>query len=551
MSNASLRFALLALCLSACTSPPVVDAGRDSGTAPTDVVPADVIANDSRADATRCTSDTDCSDGVFCNGIEHCSPADPAANANGCAAAATRSPCTTGQTCEETARRCVTPCADADNDGHTAAECGGDDCDDTDATRFPGRAETCDPTHDEDCDTLTFGFRDNDHDGYGDARCCNAGSMGAPGCGNDCDDSNANVHPNQPESCNTLDDNCNGMIDDGITRTLYVDADTDGYGAAAGATPVMGCTDPPGFVPNNNDCDDVHPTAHPGGAEVCDSAAIDEDCNGAANEGCTCITGASQLCCSSRGSQRCVTGTWGACSITAIVEVCNGVDDDCDGVVDNGVTATIYTDIDRDGYGTGAGRIGCAGTPDTATVAGDCNDTPGPGNNVHPGAAEACNHIDDNCDGAVDEGVQRLLYVDLDRDGYTSVRNRAMACISDPGTSMTPGDDCFDSSTNPNAANAHPGQTAYFRTPYQTYCATIGCISFDTWDYDCIGGSTPPPRGSTSCNGFLCSRPPFECGGGGYLDVTVGCGRPTMYVPCGACNACAAQAMQTVPLACR
>src|SRR6185295_249927 len=108
-------------------------------------------------------------------------------------------------------------CRDDDSDGHRAASCGGDDCDDADPNRYPGATEVCDAAdHDEDCDSSTCGFRDSDADGYGDSACCNAGGSG-PICGDDCNDANTNVHPSQTETCNGVDDNCDGLLDEGVT----------------------------------------------------------------------------------------------------------------------------------------------------------------------------------------------------------------------------------------------------------------------------------------------------------------------------------------------
>ncbi|HTQ46887.1 MAG TPA: hypothetical protein VMI75_29235 [Polyangiaceae bacterium] len=83
---------------------------------------------------------------------------------------------------------------DADGDGHKRIACGGDDCDDTDASRYPGNVEVCDPSnHDEDCDPSTYGHRDDDGDGEVSWNCCNVASDSRAYCGLDCDDSNAAI----------------------------------------------------------------------------------------------------------------------------------------------------------------------------------------------------------------------------------------------------------------------------------------------------------------------------------------------------------------------
>src|SRR5689334_22504031 len=147
--------------------------------------------------AARCATDVDCDDGLFCNGPERCVPTSSSADARGCVVTAS-SPCLVLQMCNEAMRRCVTDCAspDADSDGHRAMECGGDDCDDTDPLRYPGNTEVCDPLdHDEDCDSATFGNRDQDRDTFSDETCCNVDATGAHVCGTDCADLAASVHP--------------------------------------------------------------------------------------------------------------------------------------------------------------------------------------------------------------------------------------------------------------------------------------------------------------------------------------------------------------------
>src|SRR5688572_12716027 len=121
---------------------------------------------------------------------------------------------------------CTTGGADIDGDGHDAPECAGDDCDDHDANRFPGNSEVCDTkNHDEDCDPQTFGYRDGDGDGFPDASCCNDGN-----CGWDCDDARRSVHSIATETCNKVDDDCDGWVDEAVQATVFFDSDKDLYG---------------------------------------------------------------------------------------------------------------------------------------------------------------------------------------------------------------------------------------------------------------------------------------------------------------------------------
>ncbi len=117
----------------------------------------------------QCTSDAECDDGRFCNGPERCDADRIGANANGCVI--TRPPCN-GLVCFEESDSCAVECVDLDIDGVTAVHCGGSDCDDADANRYPGNPEICDDRgHDEDCDPATVGWKDDDGDGFISASC--------------------------------------------------------------------------------------------------------------------------------------------------------------------------------------------------------------------------------------------------------------------------------------------------------------------------------------------------------------------------------------------
>lgn len=167
---------------------------------------------------TTCRYNTDCDDGLFCNGVELCMPSTAGADARGCVRRG-NGPCP-GVLCLEETKRCAAPdprcdkTPDRDGDGHRAYECGGTDCDDDDPERYPGRPEVCDAAgHDEDCDPRTVGNKDDDHDGFVDAACKNVvrlipstkGRYLAPPSvaattyvfygGTDCDDNDAHFGP--------------------------------------------------------------------------------------------------------------------------------------------------------------------------------------------------------------------------------------------------------------------------------------------------------------------------------------------------------------------
>ncbi|MBO6935691.1 MAG: putative metal-binding motif-containing protein [Deltaproteobacteria bacterium] len=389
-----------------------------------------------------CVTDTDCSDEIFCNGAERCLPLDPTADSRGCAPSPER-PCLTGQTCDEVADRCITDCEtnrDADGDGVDSTDCGGDDCDDSRADRFPGNTEICDAAGvDEDCDPDTIGERDADGDGVTSAECCNGDD-----CGLDCDDAAAAIRPGVPELCDGFDNDCNGDVDDllGGTDTWYVDADGDGYGNEAMS--VMACDPGDGILHSAvaGDCDDGDRDVGPGATETCND--VDDDCDGSVDEGLE-RTLYRDLDGDGFGDpgmpvdDRCGPGdgvvdddtdcddTNRNVSPDGIDDGCDGVDNDCDGSVDEepGVVPTWYPDMDDDGYGTLAGAM-MQCVPDLAghvRLMGDCDDDPATGAATYPGAPELCDRRDNDCSGNFPGGGTGGIdeREDADDDGHTAV----------------------------------------------------------------------------------------------------------------------------------
>ncbi|MEO0325643.1 MAG: putative metal-binding motif-containing protein [Myxococcota bacterium] len=351
-----------------------------------------------------CRSDADCDDALFCTGEEACDPADAAADSRGCVPGPR--PCPEG--CDEARETCTEPCPDRDGDGAADLACGGTDCDDADRRRAPGLTEICDPDDvDEDCDPRTFGVRDLDGDGEPDAACCNGTN-----CGTDCDDTRASVSPLLPEVCDTLDNDCNGSVDEGVRQSLYPDEDGDGFGAM-GATPSLGCFVVSGVATNDGDCDDGNAAINPAALELCTAARVDENCDGVIDPEalCTCTPGVDPPRSCNRpgrcagGVEACVTtpgggGAWGDCSVDPAPEVCNGEDDDCNELIDDAAGFACA-------LGAAEDCTTATGLPGTRTCRSDCS-------GFDPcEAPEECNGGDDDADGETDEGFGCRLGLDV------------------------------------------------------------------------------------------------------------------------------------------
>lgn len=129
-------------------------------------------------------------------------------------------------------------------------------------------------------------YADADGDGFGNAGVMLTACTQPEGYvidNTDCDDANVAIHPASSETCNNLDDDCNGQVDEGILLTFYADADGDDFGDEL--ITLSACSKPTGYVIDNTDCNDESSDVYPGAVEICFNG-IDENCNGQIDEDC-------------------------------------------------------------------------------------------------------------------------------------------------------------------------------------------------------------------------------------------------------------------------
>jgi|GEM_PF-1920874 len=318
------------------------------------------------------------------------------------------------------------------------------------------------------------------------------------------------VQPSE-ETCNFEDDDCDGQIDEDLVLANCSVPGLDGPCAEG----TQQCQN--GQVVCAQQVFSV--------AEVCDLE--DNDCDGTVDEGCTCTDGQTAPCdendvgeCQS-GTRTCNAGEWGPCegSITPSAEVCDGLDNNCDGEVDNG----------NPGGGASCERtegddlFGPCLTGVTACVQGAvvCEQ-------VTFANAELCDNKDNDCDGEVDEGIPTPSCVtglsgvcDI---GTTGCVDGVVTCPPDTPPSSDDNcnqldDDCngvADDAANP-PCQCTPGdiQPCGPENP-QGECkqGTRTCQSNGTWDEECEGAVYPEPE--------VCNNKDLDCDGDPY-NVTQSC----------------------------
>jgi hypothetical protein len=190
------------------------------------------------------------------------------------------------------------------------------------------------------CAGITF-YRDYDNDGVGSVASgliqdC-AVPKGYSATAGDCDDNDERRNPLKPEICNSIDDNCDGQINEGLANaTTWPDMDNDGYGAVNGVSET-GCVVSL-RASNNTDCDDNAAAVNPNAKENCNLK--DDNCNGKIDEGArpTCGVGWCFRASPSCNPADCTPGV-------KANERCNGLDEDCNGVIDDGQNLCNGSDI--------------------------------------------------------------------------------------------------------------------------------------------------------------------------------------------------------------
>ena len=296
-------------------------------------------------------------------------------------------------------------CADA---GEGQSFDSGGDCNEADAAINPGATEVLGDGIDQNCDGGEICYADADADGYRegsgtvvrsiDADCTDTGEAAATAAGGDCNDTDAAINPAATEVIgDSIDEDCDRQ------EICYADADNDGFRPDDGATVVStdrDCLDrgEAGADDVTGDCNDASGRYFPGAREADCTNPNDYNCDGSVGYADADLDGYAAC-------RECDDGV--AAVNPGAAEVCNGIDDDCDGDVDpprSTDASTWYRDSDGDGYTAQGGSITSCDEPEgyfSASESFDCDDAHA---GTNPGATDYLNDgIDQDCSGTADD----------------------------------------------------------------------------------------------------------------------------------------------------